>query len=43
MVGSIKRKLKEYQYENLECPSREELDLSNNELVSKWFKEKNHP
>ena len=41
MVGSaIKRKLKEYHYENLECPSREELDLTNTELVSKWFKEK---
>ena len=41
MVGSaIKRKLKEYYYENLECPSKEELDLRNSELVSKWFKEK---
>ena len=34
MVGSaIKRKLNEYQYENLECPSREELDLTNTELM----------
>ena len=41
MVGSaIKRKLYEYRYENLECPSRVELDLANTELVSNWFREK---
>ena len=39
MVGSaIKRKLNEYGYTNLMNPSRKELDLTNTEMVSKWFK-----
>ena len=42
MVGSaIKRKLIQNGYTNLECPSRNELDLTNAELVNKWFKKKN--
>ena len=42
MVGSaIKRKLIQNGYTNLECPSRNELDLTNTELVNKWFKKKN--
>ena len=41
MVGSaIKRKLSEYQYKNLDCPSREELDLTNSELVSTGLEKK---
>ena len=41
MVGSaIKRKLIENGYINLECPSRIELNLTNAELVNKWFKKK---
>jgi len=42
MVGSaIKRKLIQNGYLNLECPSRNDLDLTNAELVNKWFKKKN--
>ena len=41
MVGSaIKRKLKANGYKNLEYPSRNKLDLTNTELVNKWFGEK---
>ena len=41
MVGSaIKRKLSENGYQNLECPSRKELDLTNTKLVNEWFGEK---
>ena len=41
MVGSaIKRKLSENEYQNLECPSREELDLTNTKSVNEWFGEK---
>ena len=41
MVGSaIKRKLNEFDYKNLETPSRADLDLTNAELVSNWFREK---
>ena len=41
MVGSaIKRKLIQNGYLNLECPSRNDLDLTNAELVNKWFKKK---
>ena len=40
MVGSaIIRKLNELGYKNLKCPSRNELDLTNTEMVSEWFKE----
>jgi len=40
MVGSaIIRKLKEYGYQNLKSPSREELNLSDISMVEKWFKE----
>ena len=43
MVGSaIIRKLNEYGYTNLISPSRKELDLTDAEKVSKWFK-KNKP
>ena len=41
MVGSaIKRKLSENGYQNLECPSRKELDLTNTKSVNEWFGEK---
>ena len=41
MVGSaIKRKLSENEYQNLECPSRKELDLTNTKSVNEWFGEK---
>ena len=43
MVGSaIIRKLNEYGYTNLISPSRKELDLTDAEKVSEWFK-KNKP
>ena len=43
MVGSaIKRELHLKGYENLICPNREELDLTNSELVFEWCK-KNKP
>ena len=43
MVGSaIIRKLNEYGYTNLISPSRKELDLTDSEKVSEWFK-KNKP
>ena len=43
MVGSaIIRKLNKYGYNNLMNPSRDELDLTNTEMVSQWFK-KNKP
>ena len=39
MVGSaIIRKLNHFGYKNLKCPTREELDLTNSEIVSEWFK-----
>ena len=39
MVGSaIKRNLTLYNYENLLCPKREQLDLTNSDKVSNWFK-----
>ena len=39
MVGSsIKKKLKELNYKNLQTPSREELDLLDNKSVENWFK-----
>ena len=39
MVGSaIKRKLNNFGYNNLVCPDRNELDLTNNIAVSKWYK-----
>ena len=38
MVGSaIIRKLNKYGYNNLMNPSRDELDLTNTEMVSRWF------
>ena len=41
MVGnSIKKKLIENGYKNLECPTRKELDLTNSKLVNEWFEEK---
>ena len=41
MVGSaIIRKLNEFGYINLKCPSRYELDLTDTEMVSSWFKKK---
>ncbi len=40
MVGSaIKRKLLSKGYNNLECPSRKQLDLTKTNLVFEWFKE----
>ncbi len=43
MVGSaIKRKLNDFGYNNLLCPNRNELDLTNNKAVSEWYK-KNNP
>ena len=40
MVGSaIKRKLIEKGYKNLECPTRDKLDLTKTELVFEWFRE----
>ena len=43
MVGSaIKRKLNNLGYNNLLCPSRDELNLLDNEKVIKWYK-KNRP
>ena len=39
MVGSaIKRTLNHFGYNNLLCPNRNELDLTNNQAVSKWYK-----
>ena len=41
MVGnSIKKKLIENGYKNLECPTRKELDLTNAKIVNEWFEEK---
>jgi len=43
MVGSaIKKKLTSLGYKNLLCPSRDELNLLDNEKVIKWYK-KNKP
>ena len=43
MVGSaIKRKLKYLGFNNLLCPSRKELDLTNTKVVFDWFT-KNNP
>ena len=43
MVGkAIIRTLKKNNYTNLLCPKREELDLTNTNLVANWFK-KNKP
>ena len=40
MVGSsIKKKLIEFSYKNLQTPSREELDLLDNKSVENWFKD----
>ena len=40
MVGSaIKRKLLSKGYNNLECPNRDELDLTKTNLVFDWFNE----
>jgi len=40
MVGSaIVRKLLDCEYKNLYCPSRNNLDLTNEKLVSEWFTE----
>lgn len=40
MVGSsIKKKLIENGYKNLECPPRKELDLTNAKFVNEWFAE----
>jgi GDP-L-fucose synthase len=41
-VGSaIKRKLNYFGYNNLICPDRNSLDLTNNNAVSKWYKKHN--
>ena len=40
MVGSaIKRKLLSKGYNNLECPNRNQIDLTKTNLVFEWFKE----